>query len=87
MDSDVPSWASENNLQANGLYFEGFVDDLKAVLDYRKILTVSMYGTRMGRWGKAYWSPKHSCGHPRIRKPSTHLNICDFISNCTRIYM
>jgi len=40
MDSDVPSWASEHNLQANGLYFEGFVDDLEAVLDYHKILTV-----------------------------------------------
>ena len=48
----MPSWASENNLQANGLYFEGFVDDLEAVLDYHKVLTVSTYGTRKSRKGK-----------------------------------
>ena len=43
MDSQVPSWVSENNLQATGVHFEGFFDDLEAVLDYRRILTVSMY--------------------------------------------
>ena len=36
----VAGWASENNLQTYGLYFEGFVDDLKAVLDYHNVLKV-----------------------------------------------
>lgn len=48
----VPNWATENNLQSNGLYYEGFVDDLESVLDYHKVLTVSTYGTRKSRKGK-----------------------------------
>ena len=27
---DVPNWATDNNLRANGLYYEGFVDDLES---------------------------------------------------------
>ena len=46
---DVPNWATDNNLQANGLYYEGFVDDLESVLDCHKVVTVTTYGTRKSR--------------------------------------
>ena len=42
---EVPKWATDNNLRANGLYYEGFVDDLESILDYHKVVTVSTYGT------------------------------------------
>ena len=48
---EVPNWATDNNLRANGLYYEGFVDDLESVLDYHKVVTVSTYGTRKSRKG------------------------------------
>jgi len=46
---DVPNWAADNNLRANGLYYEGFVDHLESVLDYHKVVTVTTYGTRKSR--------------------------------------
>ena len=46
---DVPNWATDNNLRANELYYEGFVDDLESVLDYHKVVTVTMYGTPKSR--------------------------------------
>ena len=46
---DVPNWATDYNLRANGLYYEGFVDDLESLLDYHKVVTVTTYGTRKSR--------------------------------------
>ena len=46
---DVPNWATDYNLRANGLYYEGFVDELESLLDYHKVVTVTTYGTRKSR--------------------------------------
>ena len=43
---DVSNWVTDNCLRVNGLYNEGFVDDLESLLDYHKIATVTTYGTR-----------------------------------------
>ena len=44
-----PNWATDYNLRANGLYYEGFLDDLESLLDYHKVITVTMYGTQKSR--------------------------------------
>ena len=46
---DIPKWATDCNLGANGLYYEDFVDDLESLLDYHKVITVTMYGIQKSR--------------------------------------
>ena len=76
MDSNVPSWTSENNLHANGLYFEGFVDDLEAVLDYHKILTVRMVIENLG-WQSLLASQTlaSTLKEKKTKHPFKHLTI------------
>ena len=34
---EKPQWVSDNNLEATGLYYEGFVDDFESVLSKHRI--------------------------------------------------
>ena len=43
---EKPQWVSDNNLQASGLYYEGFVDDFESVLSKHRMSTMTTYGTR-----------------------------------------
>ena len=46
---EKPKWASDHNLEICGQYYQGFVDDYKAVLSQHCMATVTMYGLRKSR--------------------------------------
>ena len=48
---DVPNWATDNNLRANGLYYEGFVDDLESSCSglSQSCYSITTYGTQKSR--------------------------------------
>ena len=59
---DALNWATDYNLQANGQYHEGFVDDLESLLDHHKVGTVTTYGTRKSRKVVAIAGGNHTEG-------------------------
>ena len=46
---EKPKWASDHNLEVCGQYYQGFVDDYKAVLSQHCMATVTTYGVRKSR--------------------------------------
>lgn len=44
-----PQWVIDYNLEASGLYYEGFVDDFESVLSKHRMSTMTTYGTRKSR--------------------------------------
>ena len=43
---EKPKWASDHNLEVCGQYYQGFVDDYKAVLSQHCMATVTTYGVK-----------------------------------------
>ena len=40
-----PQWAVDNNLEASGLHYEGFVNDFQSVLSKHQMSIMTTYGT------------------------------------------
>ena len=57
MTSDLP-WAK--GLKKSGLYYDGFVDDVEAVLEKHRKETVTFYGTRNSSGGVAAENDKEN---------------------------
>jgi len=47
-DKPVPAWA--NSLKQNGLYYEGFVQDIEVTLTRFQVDTITTFGTRKSRY-------------------------------------
>ena len=48
-EKEEPKWAADHGLHSCGDYYEGFVDDLEAVLSQHRMETVTSYGVRRSR--------------------------------------